>query len=263
MASVTTTVVQFPHPPRLTGNRDHDAVAIIEYLWSFFRVSVEEGGFALSSDFVENWLTVLTEQTPRLAALAILETAPDPGNPPAADTLGYFTGLNTWGVTALTEFARSLLAAPDDDAVLTELGILDFVTDVELLALASVTSAADKLPYFTGLGSADVTTLTAFSRSLLAEVDQAAWQTALGIGVAPGSILLTDIEDISDGMLLGRSAGSDGPPMEISVGSGLSLAAGVLEATVSASWVPLASGSEPITWISDGSGNPIMVTFSP
>jgi hypothetical protein len=43
------------------------------------------------------------------------------------------------------------------------------------------------------------------------------------------AITYAKIQDVTDDRLLGRSAGTAGPPMEITVGAGLSLNAGVLE----------------------------------
>lgn len=114
-----------------------------------------------------------------LAAIAGLTSAADKGI--------MFTGSGTASTFTLTAAALTLLDDTSVSAMRTTLGVAigsDVQAyDADLAAIAGLTSAADRLPYFTGSGTASLATFTSFARTLLDDANASTARTTLGLAI--------------------------------------------------------------------------------
>ncbi len=144
-------------------------------------VTVDGAGSGLDADLLDGY----TQDTANTANAVVRRdasgnfsagtiTANLTGTASVASSLNYTVAVSGGGTGATTAAgARTNLGL----AIGTDVQAYD----AELAALASTTSSANALPYFTGSGSATTTTLSAYGRSLIDDADAATARSTLGV----------------------------------------------------------------------------------
>jgi hypothetical protein len=131
-----------------------------------------------------------------------------------ADTFPYFSASNVVTLGSVTAYGRSLIDDADAATARSTLGLVIGTNvqayDADLAAIAGLTSAADALPYFTGVGTASTTTLTTFGRSLIDDANASTARTTLGLVI--GTDVLAPFTSQTANTFFAAPNGSSGTP---------------------------------------------------
>jgi len=165
----------------------------------------------------------------------------------AAETGLEYVAPGGGGVTFPIAITQGGTGATTVPGAQTALGLVPGVTiqayDALLQAIAALVTSANTMLYFTGADTVATTALTATARTFLAQPTVGDMRNQLGLQdlalldtvgtpqIDNGAVTYAKIQNVTNQRLLGRSNAVAGPPQEITVGTGLALAGGVLTAT--------------------------------
>lgn len=178
----------------------------------------------------------------------------------SADKMIYATAPGTLALQTITGYARTLLDDPDAATARSTLGLSIGTQvqayDAELAAIAGLTSAADRLPYFTGSGTAALAAFTSFARGLIDDIDAPAARGTLGAAASGANGDITSLSGLTTAIAVAQ--GGTGATDASTARSNLGVARNADSKTFDGCWV-ISGGTGGV--VTPGYTNGVTLTY--